>query len=482
MILIVTGACSSDPPEEPKWTAPPARLVSLSHDGKLGNERSSVPYPPLAAVVTADGRFVAFESKADNLVPDDTSRSHEFQEIFVRDMRRRTTERINVSSSGNQADQGARAGDDYYLVFPDTDLGGISDDGRYVVFATTSSNLVPDDTNRAWDVFVRDRHAGTTKRISVASDGAEGNEDSFSPVISGNGKVVAFTSGASNLIQDDANRHPDVFVHYIATGETVRVSMSSTGEEARMSKGAYSSDGSALPSISSDGAFVAFSSSAYNLVEHDTNGVEDVFVRDIDGGETRRVSISSEGAQTEPIEVEGELYGESSNVSLSGDGSVVMFTTIASNLVAGDTNELPDTFVHDMKTDKTERVSVSSDGGQVTGCTNDECDDGSTGGSISFDGRLVAFTSSGNLGARDSEYGIEHDVYIRDRATDRTILANHRYTGAPAGFWNLHGPSLSTNGRWLVFGADDPRIVRKTRGTETFGWVFLQKLPSLLFD
>ena len=185
VILIVTGACSSDPPE---WTAPPARLVSLSHDDKLGNEQSSVPYPPVAAVMSADGRFVAFESNADNLVPDDTSRSHEFQEIFVRDMRRRTTERINVSSSGNQADRGARAGDDYYLVFPDSDLGGISDDGRYVGFATTSSNLVPDDTNRAWDVFVRDRHAGTTKRISVASDGAEGNEDSSSPSSRGTGR------------------------------------------------------------------------------------------------------------------------------------------------------------------------------------------------------------------------------------------------------------------------------------------------------
>ena len=267
-------------------------------------------------------------------------------------------------------------------------------------------------------------------------------------------------------------------MHYLATGETVRVSLSSTGEEARSSKDAYSFEGSVLPSISSDGAFVAFSSSANNLVEHDTNGLEDVFVRDIDGGETRRVSISSEGAQTEPIEVEGELYGESSNVSLSGDGSVVMFTTIAANLVAGDTNKLPDTFVHDMKTDRTERVSVSSDGGQVTGCTNDECDDGSTGGSISFDGRLVAFTSSGNLGARDSEYGVEHDVFIRDRATDRTILANHRYTGAPAAFWNLTVPASRPMGD----GSYSVRTIEgsfgRTRGMEAFGWVFLQKLPG----
>lgn len=485
-ILIVTGACSSEPPVAPTWTAPPARLVSLSHDHKLGNERSSVPYPPVAAVVTPDGRFVAFESMADNLVPNDTSRSHEFQEIFVRDMRRRTTERINVSSSGNQANQGARAGDDYYLVYPNTVLGGISDNGRYVVFATTSSNLVSHDTNRAWDVFVRDRRAGTTKRVSVASDGTESNEDSFHPVISGSGKVVAFASGASNLVQDDTNRHPDVFVHYLATGETVRVSMSTTGEEARMSKSTHSSEGSVSPSISSDGAFVAFSSSANNLVEHDTNGLADVFVRDIDGGEARRVSISSDGAQTEPIEIQQEIYGGSGSVSLSGNGSVVMFTTMAANLVDDDTNKLPDTFVHDMKTGTTERVSVSSHGGQVTGCTDDEClyEEGSAGGSISFDGRLVAFASGGDLGARDADhpYGTDHDVFIRDRATDRTIMANHRYTGEPAAPGNLYGPSLSTNGRWLVFGSDDRRIVRETRGVEAFGWVFLQKLPPSLFD
>jgi Tol biopolymer transport system component len=482
----VTGACSSEPPVAPVWTAPPARLVSLSHDHKLGNERSSVPYPPVAAVVTPNGRFVAFESMADNLVPDDTSRSHEFQEIFVRDMRGRTTERINVSSSENQANQGTRAGDDYYLVYPNTILGGISDNGRYVVFATTSNNLVPGDTNRAWDVFVRDRRAAKTKRVSIASDGAEGNEDSFNPVISGDGKIVAFASGASNLVSDDTNRHPDVFAHYLATGETVRVSVSSTGEEARLPKGAHCFEGSASPSISSDGAFVAFSSSATNLVEDDTNGLADVFVRDINAGETRRVSISSDGAQAEPIEIDQETYGGSSSVSLSGDGSVVMFGTMAPNLVDDDTNKLADMFVHDMKTGETERVSVSSEGRQVTGCTDDEClhEEGSAGGSISFDGRVVAFTSGGDLGGRDADhpYGTDHDVFIRDRATDRTILANHRYTGEPAAPGNLYGPSLSTNGRWLVFGADDRRLVRETRGVEAFGWVFLQRLPPSLFD
>src|ERR671915_729957 len=127
-ILIVIGACSSEPPVAPPvWTAPPARLVSLSHDHKLGNERSSVPYPPVAAVVTPNGRFVAFESMADDLVPEDTSRSHEFAEIFVRDMRKRTTERVNVSSGEGQANRGVQAGDDFYRVFPNSALGGISD-------------------------------------------------------------------------------------------------------------------------------------------------------------------------------------------------------------------------------------------------------------------------------------------------------------------------------------------------------------------
>jgi Tol biopolymer transport system component len=461
--------------------------VSVTTEGNLGDERSSIPFPPVASVVTPNGRFVAFESMADDLVPEDTSRSHEFAEIFVRDMRKRTTERVNVSSGEGQANRGVQAGDDFYRVFPNSALGGISDSGRFVVFASTSSNLVPGDTNRAWDVFVRDLRAGTTSRISVSSTGRQGSEDSFLPVISADGSFVAFASGASNLVPRDRNRRADIFVHELAGRTTTRVSLGSGGQEARYPPGLRElGTGSNSPAISADGSVVAFSSDARNLVPDDTNDLTDVFVKDLSSGETSRVNVSSDGAEAQPVEIQEIQYGGSSSVGISGDGTVVMFATMAPNLVPGDTNKLSDTFVHDLKTGRTERVSVSSSGRQATGCLDDQClaEEGSAGGSISFDGRLVAFTAGGSLapGDRDDEGGTNHDVFIHDRRSGQTILAAYRHDRTPAAAPNIYGPSLSTNGRWLVYGADDRKIVRRTRGVEAFGWVYLQELPRTLFE
>jgi len=487
--LLVAVSCQSEEPSStPKWNGPPPQLVSVSTTGKLGNSRSSIPYPPVASVVTPNGRLVAFDSRASNLVPEDTTHSHEFAEIFVRDMKRHTTERINVDSRERQANQAFGPNDYPRGGFPNTYLGGISDDGRYVVFATTSSNLVPRDTNRSWDVFLRDRWSGTTTLVSRAPIGAPGNRDSFYPVISVDGGTIAFASRASNLVHNDTNHASDVFVYNVATRTTTLASTASDGTQADGDNASvFSEKGSSRPSVSADGSVVAFSSTADNLVEGDTNDLADVFVRDLDKGTTIRVSVSSDGEQTEALDLghmEGP-YGNSSSVSLSGDGTVVMFTTMAPNLVDGDTNDLPDTFVHDLKTGKTERISVTSDGEQVTGCTDDQClyDKGSAGGSLSFDGRFAAFTSGGDLvpGDADHPYGADHDVFIRDRASDETMFVTYRVDGQPAAPANLYGPSLSSNGRWLVYGSDDKHLVRRTEGHEAFGWVFLQKLPAALF-
>lgn len=209
-----------------------------------------------------------------------------------------------------------------------------------------------------------------------------------------------------------------------------------------------------------------------------------MFVRDLRTDELLRASVSSDGEQTEGSWVEGEHFlGPSSDVSLSGDGTTVMFTSGAPNLVGGDTNRLEDTFVHDLDTGETKRLSVGTGGEQVSGCLEEECDDGSTGGSISFDGDLVAFTSTGNFAPDDSDdpYGTDHDIYVRDRLADATDFVTYRYDDESAVQPNLYGPSLSSNGRWLVYASDDKKIVRKTRGTEAFGWVFLQRL-STSFD
>src|SRR3989440_488453 len=180
----------------------------------------------------------------------------------------------------------------------------------------------------------------STKRVSVDSLGAQGIGDSEGPSISADGRFVAFYSSAANLVGSDTNGVRDVFVRDRKTGKTTRVSVDSHGAQ-----GNGDSEG---PSISADGRFVAFLSSASNLVGGDTNGVRDVFVRDRKTGKTRRVSVDSHGAQGK---------GASFVPSISANGRFVAFSSVANNLVGGDTNTASDVFVRDRKTGKTRRGS-----------------------------------------------------------------------------------------------------------------------------
>jgi Tol biopolymer transport system component len=286
--------------------------VSVSSSGGQGNNESGYPS------ISADGRFVAFQSYASNLVPGDTNGR---ADVFVRDRQLETTERVSLSSSGEQGNS-----ESWYL--------SISADGRFVAFQSSASNLVPGDTNVDHDVFVRDRQLGTTGRVSVSSSGEQGNyAASRYPSISADGRFVAFSSYAPNLVPGDTNGTHDVFVRDRELGTTERVSLSSSGEQGN----SQSWD----PSISADGRFVAFFSWASNLVPGDTNGYLDAFVRDRELGTTERVSLSSSGEQGNDIS--GWFYA----LSVSANGRFVAFRSDASNLVAGDTNGYRDVFVRD---------------------------------------------------------------------------------------------------------------------------------------
>jgi Tol biopolymer transport system component len=237
-------------------------------------------------------------------------------DIFVHDRQTGATERVSVDSSGAQADNASFK-------------SAISADGRFVAFESFASNLVPNDTNGWVDVFVRDRQAGTTERISVRSTGQQVNGGSNRPAISADGRFVAFASIATNVVPNDTNATWDVFVHDRQTGTTERVSVDSTGAE---------SDGASVrPTISADGRFVAFDSSATNLVAGDTNGVTDVFVHDRQTGTTIRVSVDSSG---------GEANASCGKSAISADGRFVVIGSAATNLVANDTNGFSDVFVH----------------------------------------------------------------------------------------------------------------------------------------
>ena len=227
------------------------------------------------------------------------------------------TIRVSVDSAGNE-------GDDL------SESSSISSDGRYVAFISSATNLVPNDTNRAADVFVHDRQTGLTTRVSKNSAGVQGNNGSVQPAISSGGRYVAFTSSATNLVSDDTNGVDDVFVHDRQTGLTTRMSKDSAGVEGN--------DWSNYPSISSDGRYVAFQSNASNLVPNDTNDTWDIFVHDRETAQTKRVSVNSAGVQ-------GNL--QSVFPSISSDGRYVAFTSSASNLVPNDSNDVGDVFVHD---------------------------------------------------------------------------------------------------------------------------------------
>jgi Tol biopolymer transport system component len=204
----------------------------------------------------------------------------------------------------------------------------LSHNGRFVAFFSASPNLVEGDRNGTDDIFVRDRKRGETTRVSVSSTGEEANDTSlFYPSISANGRFVAFTSWASNLVAGDENgHHEDVFVRDRRRGETTRV------RENNRSGSLYSG----IPSISGNGRFVAFESPASDLVKGDRNHHVDVFLRDRKRGETTLLSVSSEGEQGN---------SESSFPAISAYGHFVAFSSLASNLVGGDRFNTADTFV-----------------------------------------------------------------------------------------------------------------------------------------
>lgn len=359
--------------------------VSVASDGTQGNSVSVN-----AVTISGDGRYVVFSSFASNLIANDTNGEHD---VFLRDRQTGETQIASIASDGTQGN----APSGFSTV-------SVSTDGRYVAFYSTASNLVSDDTNGQADVFVRDEQTEQTQRVSVASDGMQGNNTSTLDHLSSDGRYVVFSSTASNLVPGDTNGTGDVFVRDIQTGQVTRVSITSDGSQANGPSWAGT--------ISADGRYIAFESSASDLVQGDTNGKDDVFVHDRQTGQTTRVSVASDGSQANGANHDGC----GSTASISGDGRFVVFTSAASNLVPADTNGTTDIFVHDMQTAQTIRVSIASDGSQANarsgGCRRP---------TIASDGTSIAFVSdASNLVPGDTNE--KSDVFVA------TILAWSTYS------------------------------------------------------
>jgi Tol biopolymer transport system component len=309
----------------------------------------------------------------------------------------------------------------------------VSSDGSFVAFVSTAANLVPGDANGVGDVFVRPG-AGAIEDVSVAADGGPADGPSSQPAISGDGRFVAFTSKASNLVADDHNAVSDVFVRDRQTHKTTRVSVGHGGVEAN--------GPSSTPAISTDGRVISFASAATNLVPGDRNGVGDVFVRVPSTDGTELVSVSSSG-RSQNAAVAAPFTQIS---SVSRDGRLVAFDSNATNLVAGeDPRPRTNVFVRDRRRNKT--VLISQDNAGYEG-NND-----SFAPYINPSGLFVTFESFARNLAKGG--GPRENVFVRDLNLKTTAVVNAAPDGsAPGpelGKAVLGRPTISTDGTVATF-------------------------------
>jgi hypothetical protein len=344
--------------------------VDVDSSGSPGTGVPGISFASFAA----SGRFVLFSTDRDGLTPDDHNGRYD---MFVRDVVAGTTTRLRVGVGGTLADDNA-----YDL--------GISSDGRYVLFLSFATNLLPGGSNEQ-HIYVHDRQLLKTVQVDGGRGGAIANGLSYGGSLSADGRRAAFYSDSSNLVPNDSNGKLDVFVRDLTTGTTTMVSSAFRPSE-------QSNGGSQDPVISADGAFVAFDSTATNLVSSDTNRRADVFVRDLARGVTELISIGSKGRQANR---------RSGFAQISSDGRYVAFGTLATNLGSVvDTNNDFDVFVRDRSAGSTRRVSVAR--------TGDSPNERSVLGFVATNGTVFFESLASNLVRGDTND--DFDTFIREPA------------------------------------------------------------------
>jgi Tol biopolymer transport system component len=363
-------------------------------------------------------------------VSGDTNGLHD---IFIKDRQTGSVVRANTSSSAAQMTTGT------FLSGP-----AISDNGRFVAFEVRGANLVTGYTGSYTDLYVKDMQTGAIEVDSVSTGGSYGNGDTSSFAISADGRYVTFKSAASNLVSGDTNGYDDVFVRDRALATTALVSKSYTG--------GVSNGVSGPPTISCDGAYVAFASTASNLISNDTNAKTDIFLVDRVAGITTDVTINGDATS-----------GAFSNrPQLSCDGSTLIFSSSATNLVTGDTNGRTDIFAYDLYGGAFERVDVSSSGAQATG------DDGLTRNStrsVGYDGNLVVFDMYDAGGLVSGDTNSQEDVFLRNRKAGTTEIVSKRSSSTQTTADSQY-EAISDDGKYIVYTSDDSGLVSgDTNGT-----------------
>ena len=442
-------------------------LISVGLGGAAANDYSS------EAAISADGRYVAFTSRASNLVTGDSQNG--YRDIFVKDLGAPDGALMCISTglngvAGNGASSNAHLGvnaqgrrfvvfestapnlavgngaySDIFMKYLDApndapillttgllglgaDRGSynpqISADGQYVVFESLASNLVGDDGNGITDIFRRNLETGAIQRVSTSSTGAGADQDCYNAQVSANGRYVVFESAATNLIGDDTQNSTDVFYKDMDTGAIVRVATGGSGGYVQSAR------------ISADGRYVTFQSDADDLVAGDHNNSYDIFRKDMLTGAIERLSTTTVAAQGKV-----QANGSSIKPQVSADGRYVTFASDADNLVAGDGNHSRDIFRHDLATGETIRVSLGING---------EAESGSSNAQVSADGRFVTFESSATNLLGDDTNPNHRDVFLRDLQLNTLVRVSATPTGTIANA-DSQNSRMTEDGKGVLF-------------------------------
>jgi flagellin-like hook-associated protein FlgL len=355
-----------------------------------------------------------------------------------------TPARISTTASGGEAVGGVSNG---YVM-------GTSPDGRWVAFSSSATNLVSGDTNALYDIFLKDLETGAISRLSTDSSGNQASGGhSYRVTFSPDGQSVLFESHATNLVAGDTNGQEDIFLRNLQTGSVTRVSTDSTGAQATggQSYGAV---------FSPDGQSMAFRSGATNLVAGDTNGTDDVFIKNLVTGVVTRVSTDATGTQA--------VGGASYFPSFSPDGRYLAFSSVATNLVSGDTNGVDDAFIKDLETGAITRISTDSSGAQAVGGNTYNV-------RFSSDGQFVVFESGAtNLVAGDTNN--QTDIFVKNLATGAVTRVSTNASGGQVMIGNSNSPSLSPDDRFVAFYSTASTLV--AGDTNTRADIFVKDLKT----
>jgi len=446
----------------------PDNIVTIPPNS-MGDGNNSAPD------INGDGHLVGMTADASNLVPDDTNGQ---PDVYIYNFNTRELTKVTVAAGGTSPPSSGVSGSSEVRV---------SSDGRYYVLSSTDASAakpapgtaakVGADTNNVSDIFLYDKQADDTTRVSVpnladqGTLGTEADKSSLEPALSSDGRYVVFWSNARNLVTGDSNRYADIFLHDRQTGTTKRVSVPNLADQGTLGTEAagvsFNAGNSFSPSVSDDGRYVAFRSQATNLVLNDSSGDStnaylkgtDIFVHDIQTGETTRVSVPNLADQGT---LGTEANNNSGNPEISADGKFIVFKSDATNLVVGDTNNscdlnfdtvfdenCTDIFLYEIGTGVLTRLSVDSNGVESNGACFSP--------SINSDGLYVAFEcNASNLVAGDTNG--KYDIFVHKTSTGATTRVSVASDGTQ-GDGDSGSASISGNGQYVAFDSDATTLV-----------------------